>query len=157
MGYVKASSVPRSGGAMEFSGGLLPESAQADTYEDASKQVHVVIAGVKISAGKFWVKGAGLQLGMDFNTAELREPFFWRAVTAEFVGSLFFLFFTSASCVVCCAAGFARAHDSAARSHDRRVPHRLCRRRHQARQGERGRQGVHRPVRALLWQAVRAC
>ena len=37
LGYVKASSVPRGGGALEFSGGLLPESAQADTYEDKSK------------------------------------------------------------------------------------------------------------------------
>lgn len=36
LGYVKASSVPQKGG-VEFSGGLLPASAQADTYEDKSK------------------------------------------------------------------------------------------------------------------------
>jgi hypothetical protein len=38
LGYVKASSQPQQASApMEFSGGLLPASAQADTYEDKTK------------------------------------------------------------------------------------------------------------------------
>ena len=38
LGYVKVSSQPQQASApMEFSGGLLPASAQADTYEDKTK------------------------------------------------------------------------------------------------------------------------
>jgi hypothetical protein len=37
MGYVKASSQQTAAAPMEFSGGLLPASAQADTYEDKTK------------------------------------------------------------------------------------------------------------------------
>jgi hypothetical protein len=31
----------------------------------------------------FFVRGAGLQLGLDLNTRELKEPAFWRAVVVR--------------------------------------------------------------------------
>jgi hypothetical protein len=84
------------------------------------QQVEIRIGGGKFAAGMLFIKGAGLELGLDLNTRELREPSFYRAVVvrcmplarlprhgarllthviapgaqAEFVGTLFFLFFT---------------------------------------------------------------
>ena len=95
LGYVKAGSLQHHGGsqALEFSGGLLPDSAQAGTYEDASRERVVTVFGHKFSAGLLFIKGLGLELGMDLNWRELRSAAFYRAVVAEFVGTLFFLFF----------------------------------------------------------------
>ena len=45
--------------------------------------MQIVVGGVRFSAGLFYVKGAGLQLGMDTNTRELREPAFYRAVVVR--------------------------------------------------------------------------
>ena len=55
LGYVKMTAQAHSA-PLEFSGGLLPESAQADTYEDASKArcgalvTHLAAAAVALSA-----------------------------------------------------------------------------------------------------------
>ena len=89
LGYVKAGSLQHGGSqTLEFSGGLLPDSAQAGTYEDASRERVVTVFGHKFSAGLLFVKGLGLELGMDLNWRELRSPAFYRAVVAEFVGTL---------------------------------------------------------------------
>ena len=89
LGYVKAGTLQRGGSqTMEFSGGLLPDSAQAGTYEDASRERVVTVFGHKFSAGLLFVKGLGLELGMDLNWRELRSAAFYRAVVAEFVGTL---------------------------------------------------------------------
>ena len=94
LGYVKAGTQHQGATQkMEFSGGLLPDSAQAGAYEDASLERVVTIFGHKFSAGLLFVKGLGVELGVDLTLRELRSAAFYRAVVAEFVGTLFFLFF----------------------------------------------------------------
>jgi len=55
--------------------------------------VAVTIFGHKFCAGLLFIKGFGLELGVDLNWRELKSAAFYRAVLAEFVGTLFFLFF----------------------------------------------------------------
>ncbi len=45
--------------------------------------MQITVGGVRFSAGLFFIKGAGLQLGIDPNMRELREPAFYRAVVVR--------------------------------------------------------------------------
>jgi hypothetical protein len=49
----------------------------------APQERRIVIAGHSFSAGLLYIKGLGLEVGLDFNTAELKSARFFRAVVVR--------------------------------------------------------------------------